>query len=88
MREGKEGELYSVRFKFARLDWPDNHPQNWNVRLLFLLPGEKVRLRASVEGERKHKLHPPRLNFYHFNACKRRAASSALARLLKALMRK
>src|ERR1039457_368117 len=26
--------------------------------------------------------------FYHFNSCKRRATSSALARLLKALMRK
>ena len=28
------------------------------------------------------------LKFYHFNACNRRATSSALARLLKALMRK
>ena len=32
---------------------------------------------------------PPALRkFYHFNSCKRRATSSALARLLKALMRK
>jgi hypothetical protein len=38
--------------ELPRLDLPDTHPQTRIVRLLFLLPGEKARMRASQHALR------------------------------------
>jgi hypothetical protein len=44
MRE--EGESFAGSLKYLRLDLRQDHPKNENRTLLFLLLGEKVRLRA------------------------------------------
>jgi hypothetical protein len=46
MGEGQEGESSAGSLKYLLLDLPQDHPQNQNRTVLFLLPGEKVRLRA------------------------------------------
>jgi hypothetical protein len=41
-----EGESFAGSLKYLPLDLPQGHPQNQNRTVLFLLLGEKVRLRA------------------------------------------
>ena len=45
-----EGESFAVSFENLRLDWRDDLPQNPRARQGYSLsPGERVRVRASVE---------------------------------------
>jgi hypothetical protein len=45
-----EGESFAASLKNLRLGWPDGLPINGDAQKRFLLPGEKVRMRAGQKN--------------------------------------